>query len=129
MSGRHTGAPCNAAPKVSLYEIGCQIVALNNVYNAYDTKGLERGLPIRERRDLEKAKSKLFRQEEALVDLGIAMVPGTVPDVVAQLVLADRRRDEIVACDMPAEDMQKIVADALHVIRAYLPALGTGGPD
>ena len=121
--GMGARAPRKAASKVSLCEIGRQIVALTNVYNAHDTKTLERGRPIRERRALEKAKSKLFCQEEALVDLGLAMAPATLPDVVAQLVLADRRLDEIVACEMSAEDMQKIVAAALHVIRASLPLL------
>ncbi len=38
-------------------------------------------------------------------------------------MLADRRLDEIVACDMDYEDARKIAADALHVIRSSLPLL------
>ncbi len=67
--------PRNAALKASLYEIGRQIVALSNLHDAYDQKGMERGLPFQERRALEKAKSLVFSQEEALVDLGLAMAP------------------------------------------------------
>lgn len=51
------------------------------------------------------------------------MTPETVPDVVAQLVLADRRLDEIVGCDMSVEEMRKIAGDVLHVIRMSLPLL------
>jgi hypothetical protein len=119
-----TPAPSvRAVPLPSLYDIGRQIVVLGKVGDGYDEKELDRSLTFKERKRLEKAKSLVFTQEEALVDLGLAMTPETVRDVVAQLVLADRRLDEIVACDMSIEEIRTIAANALRVVRSSLPLL------
>jgi hypothetical protein len=111
----------------SLYDIGRQVVALENIHDAYDTEELKRDPPGDKRHALERAKSLVFAQTEALVDLGLAMVPQTVPDVVAQLVMVDRRLDWLVACDMPAAEMKAIAEDVLHVVRASLPLLAKAG--
>jgi hypothetical protein len=125
MSNRAQSARPTLTP--SLYDIGRQIVALENIHDAYDTEELKRDLPGDKRHALERAKSLVFAQTEALVDLGLAMVPETVPDVVAQLVMVDRRLDWLVACDMPAEEMKAIAEDVLHVVRAALPLLARAG--
>ncbi len=135
MSNRRSnggGSPASAqsvraAPMPSLCDIGRQIVALENIHDSYDTQELQRDLSSHQRHALERAKSLIFAQTEALVDLGLAMVPQTVPDVVAQLVMTDRRLDWLVACDMPAEEMKAIAEDVLHVVRASPPLLAKAG--
>jgi hypothetical protein len=126
-AGPTPAQPVRGVPMQSLYDIGRQIVALENIHDAYDTQELERGLPGHKLHALYRAKSLISAQTEALVDLGLAMVPETVPDVVAQLVMTDRRLDWLVACDMPAEEMRTIAEDVLHVVRAALPLLAKAG--
>jgi hypothetical protein len=46
-----------------------------------------------------------------------------VPDIIAQLLAAERRLDWLMACDMSVEEMKKVADDVLHVIRASLPVL------
>jgi hypothetical protein len=107
----------------SLHDLGRQIVVLENIHDAHDTRELEPGLGSDEVRALKRAKSLVFDQTEALVSLLLASVPDTVPDIIAQLLAAERRLDWLMACDMSVEEAKKIAGDVLHVIRASLPVL------
>ncbi len=107
----------------SLHDLGRQIVVLENIHDAHDTRELDPGLGSDEMHAVKRAKSLVFGQTEALVDLLLASVPDTVPDIIAQLLAAERRLDWLMACDMSVEEMKKIAADVLHVIRASLPVL------
>jgi hypothetical protein len=110
-------------PVPSLYHIGCRITDLENVHDSYDTQQLDKALSSQQHHALERAKSLVYAQVEALVDLGLAMVPETVPDVVAQLVMAERRLDWMISCDLSGREMKGIADDVLHVVRASLPLL------
>ncbi len=65
----------------------------------------------------------VFLEQEALVELGMLMVPLSLPDVTAQLSLLDRRMDQFACSEIHVEEVEGFLHKALHVIRASLPVI------
>lgn len=119
----------------SLYDLGLLICALSDERNRQDeivlATGGTRGAPDWDRNEQAKrAMDLLFAREEALVDLGLTMVPEAPADAVAALSLVARRLDEACACDLDLEEMRAIARGALQAMRCALPVVAeTAGVD
>ena len=137
MSSRKGGLPPEEASArtsgisalLSLVDLGRQVIALNEIcegldgertptdrYSADENKN-------RRARAAETGYQLAFDQTEALVDLGLLLVPQTLADVAAQLSILDRRMDLFHGSVVSEDEMSDFLASALHVIRSSLPVI------
>ena len=137
MSRRKGGLPpaeanvrtADISAPLSLVDLGRRIIALNDIcedldaartpddqYSADESKS-------RRARAAEIGSQIAFNQTEALVDLGLLMVPQSLADVTAQLCILDRRMDLFHGSVVPDEELRDFLASALHVIRSSLPVI------
>ena len=122
-----------ASPPLTLLDIGRRIITLIEPYGAFDeaqTKAEQIDDHSKRMRSLRMAKrgvSLTFKQQEALVDLGLLMVPQTLADVAAQLSMVDRRMDMFRASEVSEDEMRDFLGATLHVLRAALPHHHRGG--